>query len=663
MRPRAKSAPPARGGTMASAALAVGENDDVRVKPLPVAQRLAAAEAEIASLRNELALQRTAFQRVGAAYEARHLALRRTLAWRLGELLVQGFRSPGTIAALPGKLLALRREFNQRKAQRERAWRELGGEALERLVALHAAGGLAAASAAIDELAAGDAAKRAEAYGALARAIVNHDPAAAQLAAQASFDADPQPHRAVWLAFRLFDAGLLNEPARLLESLPADAFYGEAERRRAEVIQAQARALQSPPIVPRRAEPAYVPQPDRLLYVAASGRPHHYTGYTARTQALVLALGQAGLDVRVVTRPGYPWDRSDFSGVAGEASQSDGVTYHHARQPDQHLPMDAYAWRAADVIAAAATEHRAAVIHAASNHVNALPALLAARRLGIPFHYEMRGLWDLSRASKQPGYEHSERFALGEALECHVAANADLLWVISRALADYVAQRADLSGKPVRILPNGIDPAEVADVLAEPPAVFTLGYAGALVPYEGLDLLIDAIGRLHARGMAIEADIMGEGESGDALQSRARNLGLEGVVRFHGRVSPQEAQQRLARTSMICLPRRPSTVCEIVPPLKLVEAMALGVPLLVPDLPVFRDEAEEGRTARFFRAGDLESLVGVLESCAAARDDLLEMGRTARRHALEHRGWQAHAEGIAAAVAAANGPTPGNGQR
>jgi len=48
-------------------------------------------------------------------------------------------------------------------------------------------------------------------------------------------------------------------------------------------------------------------------------------------------------------------------------------------------PVLQYALQAAPVVADMAKRHRVARIHAASNHVNALPALLAARRLGIPF--------------------------------------------------------------------------------------------------------------------------------------------------------------------------------------------------------------------------------------------------------------------------------------
>ncbi|MBH0312862.1 glycosyltransferase WbuB, partial [Alcaligenes faecalis] len=55
----------------------------------------------------------------------------------------------------------------------------------------------------------------------------------------------------------------------------------------------------------------YEPIQGRMLYVAASALPYHISGYTTRTHAIAQALQEAGGDVCVLTRPGYPWDRKD----------------------------------------------------------------------------------------------------------------------------------------------------------------------------------------------------------------------------------------------------------------------------------------------------------------------------------------------------------------
>ena len=102
-----------------------------------------------------------------------------------------------------------------------------------------------------------------------------------------------------------------------------------------------------------------------------------------------------------------------------------------------------------------------------------------------------------------------------------------------------------------------------------------------------------------------------------------------------------EARGRLARASLVCLPRRPDRVCEIVPPLKLCEAMALGVPVLAADVPAMCGEMEHDATGFFFTAADAGDLARQIRRC---RDDPALLGRVgaaARAHVMAHRSWDA----------------------
>jgi len=153
----------------------------------------------------------------------------------------------------------------------------------------------------------------------------------------------------------------------------------------------------------------YEPVPGSLLYVPASALPYHTSGYTTRTHEVIRALMAAGGRVHVMTRPGYPWDRRDrLQDAQTEETEWQGVQYVHVRRPMNNRPVWQFALQAAEVIAKEAARRRVAVIHAPSNHVNALPALLAARQLGIPFQYEMRGVWELTRVSRMPEFLNSQ---------------------------------------------------------------------------------------------------------------------------------------------------------------------------------------------------------------------------------------------------------------
>ncbi|WP_035065206.1 glycosyltransferase family 4 protein [Nitratidesulfovibrio termitidis] len=400
--------------------------------------------------------------------------------------------------------------------------------------------------------------------------------------------------------------------------------------------------------LPRAARPVYEPVADSLLYVPASSLPYHISGYATRTQALLCALRDAGAAVHVLTRPGYPWDRKDrVDQPQGQETIVAGIAYAHARQPANNRHLLQFAVQASRVIARVARARRVGIIHAASNHANALPALLAARSLGIPFHYEMRGLWELTRASRMPWFANTARYKLGLELEGLVARHADRLFVISRELGRYARSHWAVRPERMALLPNCIDPAAV-----RPGHAFsggqadTIGYAGSIMPYEGLDTLIEAVALLARRGVRIRLKIVGEGEARKELEEQVRRLGQGGSVEFSGRVEPAKALEILRGCALVCIPRKPFKVCEIVPPIKLVEALALAKPVIVPDLPVFRDELGSDPAGWFFTAGDAASLAGVIEAALRQPARLVELGGKARDYALLHRNWRPFVENV-----------------
>lgn len=394
----------------------------------------------------------------------------------------------------------------------------------------------------------------------------------------------------------------------------------------------------------------YEPEPKSLLYAPASCLPYHISGYTTRTHAVLGSLLKAGVRLRVLTRPGYPWDRADILQTpADDFSERDGILYSHAQAPSHHRPLLMYVLQAVKPIMAAAKQHRVSAIQAASNHVNALPALLAASRLGIPFFYEMRGLWELTRVSRMPDFEGSEAYKQGLALEGFVARSADRLYVISDELGRYAVKNWGVDPAKMALLPNCVDPdhfvpADYALVEAN-----TIGYAGSLLDYEGLDVLIQALALLKDQGVTLQLRVVGEGEVRGALEALTRELGLTAQVHFFGRLAPELARDVILRSCVVCLPRKPFEVCQIVTPIKLVEALAMAKPVIVPDLQVFKDElrTESGHApGYFFKAGDAGDLAGVLKGAFAGAEGLAKKSILARSHAVTMRNWQRYVQDI-----------------
>lgn len=621
-------------------------------------------KATIAALEKRIQRDAEVMARKQAALEMSAMAVRKTLSFQLGNLLINSVKSPRAFVKLPGALMSLRTEAGKRRTERRdkagepvavpligvEAKNAAQGDVFEAMLDHFNSGGIAGAAAFLAEnnvkLHA-----QATAFTQLARQLQSIFPEKAAEAAREAYERDPQPYRAKWLAFRLFDAGCIAEPAELLAALPGTAAeLSVSEQRRFEEISALARLRELPPALAAAVQPVYEAEPGSLLYVAASSMPYHTSGYTVRTHELVRAMATAGLDVTVLTRPGYPWDRRDSKGAPEEQQTViDGITYLHRKQPSQSLPLDVYFDEAARAIAKIAQAKRVEAIHAASNHVNALPALMAARSLGIPFVYEMRGLWELSRASKIVNYESSERFQIGFDLEAFVAKSADRVYVISNALGEFI-QGWGVDPARIAVLPNCINADTISKAeetqAAKITDVFTIGYAGAMVGYEGLDVLIDAIAELKSRGQRVNARLIGDGDMRAALESLASEREVSDQVEFLGKLSPDLARSQLAATNAVAIPRKPHHVCEIIPPIKLVEAMALGMPVIVPDLKVFCEEVKPDETGILFKAGDAEDLANAIERLMNNPQLAADLGVSARKYATSERIWSEFAKQI-----------------
>lgn len=500
----------------------------------------------------------------------------------------------------------------------------------------------------------------------------------------------------------------------------------------------------------------FQPIEGNFLYVPASCLPYHISGYTTRTHEILKAISKAieekstkdttkenkvlenvekptnytntnsfeasAPKLFVLTRTGYPWDRKDALSYPEDNKDYnvlDGIRYDHIRTPKNSKLTAIYAEEASLEIEKYIVKNSISCVHAASNHVNALPALIAAKRLGIPFQYEMRGLWELTRISRQPEFAKSHNFKLGLDLEAFVAKHADRVFVISEQLSKYIQRNWGIPKEKINLLPNCADTDRIkpdfssSNVSTVNPEgneqssnnkdknknnilndsflginidkdnkqelvtsnnyssnstsnstsnsatnlsshlaseTIVIGYAGSLIVYEGLQTLLKAMNVLvFQKKMNVHLNVIGDGEYRKTLEELALSLNLSDHVTFFGRLSPIEAKNKQDECALICIPREPFDVCKVIPPIKLVEAMAKGKCVVVPDLPVFKDELsylentqESPSGCIFFKSGDFNDLASVLEKIIflSNTNELKKNGDRARQYVVDNRQWK-----------------------
>jgi glycosyltransferase involved in cell wall biosynthesis len=395
-----------------------------------------------------------------------------------------------------------------------------------------------------------------------------------------------------------------------------------------------------------------------VLHIVTDALPSVSAGYTVRTQEVAVAQQAAGLDPHVVTRIGFPV-------TAGKVDSRrlvtvDGIPYHRLLPWVMPGRLDTIATQGVRRAARLAGRLRPAVIHAASNFSNALTAIALRDAFGVPYVYEVRGFWEdtwLSRHAATAGLESSERYVRSRELEAHCMRSADLVVTLGEAMRDEIIARG-VDPEKIFIVPNGVSAdflqplppgASLRAELGIGPGEFVVGLVSSLVAHEGIGTLLEAVKLLRDEGAPARALIVGDGPERAALQRQATELGLDAV--FTGRVPMSRVRDYHAVLDVFVVPRTPDRVCQLVTPLKPVEAMASGLPVVVSAVRALGEIINDKVTGMQAAPQDPRALADCLQQLLDNPALRRELGENAREWVARDRTWERGAERYRAAYA------------
>ena len=381
----------------------------------------------------------------------------------------------------------------------------------------------------------------------------------------------------------------------------------------------------------------------RILHILDHSIPLH-SGYTFRTAAILREQRALGWETFHLSSP--------KQGVtAAMVEEVDGLTFHRTSLPSP-APSGVAELRQMRAVQARieelARELRPDVLHAHSPVLNAIPAIRAGKKLGIPVVYEIRAFWEDAAVDHGTTTEGSVRYRVTRALETWALKRIDHAFTICEGLRHDIVGRGIAQTK-VTVIPNAVDVEGFQLSGAADPVLrrqlglegaTVLGFVGSFYAYEGLDLLLDAFPALLEKRPELRLLLVGGGPQDANLKAQAQRLGVADKLIFTGRVPHSEVSRYYDQIDLLVYPRHSMRLTELVTPLKPLEAMAQGRLFVASDVGGHRELIRDGETGTLFKAGSADALAEAVLDMLDHRERWPAM-RAAGRHFVEDvRNWK-----------------------
>ncbi len=127
----------------------------------------------------------------------------------------------------------------------------------------------------------------------------------------------------------------------------------------------------------------------------------------------------------------------------------------------------------------------------------------------------------------------------------------------------------------------------------------------------------------------------------DELQQLCDDLGISSQCLITGPVNHDIVHQIYSLIDIFVVSRPPFRVTKIVPPIKPLEAMIMGVPTICSDLPVLAEIITHQENGFLFKAGEPEHLGKILIEESADTKRLHYIGLKGKEFVVSNRCWSA----------------------
>jgi glycosyltransferase involved in cell wall biosynthesis len=267
------------------------------------------------------------------------------------------------------------------------------------------------------------------------------------------------------------------------------------------------------------------------------------------------------------------------------------------------------------------------IVHTHEYKSNALVRLLRSRRR----HRVVATAHGYNQTTFREGFYY--------ALEWRIFRGVDAIIAPTREMADFLIGKG-VHEEEIHVIHNGIEVSGRQRPVPVPGnGALRLLYLGRLSPEKDPANLLDAIGLLRSRGLAVRATLAGDGPERAALEQQVRAMGLSEVVELPGFVS--EIMPLLARADILVNPSR--TECM---PNAVLEAMWAGVPVVATRVGGVAEMIRDGTDGLLVPSGDPAALANGIASLADDADGARRLASSAYRRVMEEFSFERRMERV-----------------
>ena len=315
----------------------------------------------------------------------------------------------------------------------------------------------------------------------------------------------------------------------------------------------------------------------------------------ARVQAPVIPIGRSSSPRRL-------WET--WREAMADPQIADGL----ASSLEEMVAVEADEAEQSITVARLAREHGVTHLHAHFASMATTVARLAGRLAGVPYSFTAHAKDIFHRDVRDEDLARKLR-------DAHHAIT------ISRYNLDHLRERfGDAAVERLHLVRNGLElgrfPYLPRPEIRTVPRILAVG---RLVEKKGFVHLIDAVAALREAGIAVSAEIVGDGPLQETLTERIETHGLEESVQLLGPRTQEEMRTLLQEADLFAAPfviAEDGNADGL--PTVLLEAMASGIPCVAADVTAVAEVVRSGETGWLIRSDDTAALATALRDAIAA---------------------------------------------